>query len=107
MKSIFTLFSKKSNSSFIFNLNFSKPVVKTNYTINNDNQIIIDMINQKELSLKRSLKHLELINHLENCDLTKGAKYFPEDFLREIANNKYEAKLNAIRASREMILNAA
>ena len=107
MKSIFTLFCKKLNSSFVFNLNFSKPAVKTNYAVNNKNQFIINTINQKELSLKRSLKHLELINHLENCGLNKGTKYFPADFLREIENNKYEAKLNAIRASRDMILDAA
>lgn len=107
MKSIITFLNEKLNGSFVFILTFKRTDshndVKPMEKLNSEN-IEVKIC---ELSLKRSLKHLELINYLESCELDKSSKYFHKNFLNELQNSKYESRVTALRASSNIRTNAA
>lgn len=107
MKSLKTLLTEKLNSSFVIIFDLNKPDFSYNIKQNENLNSEIMVINQSESALTRSLQNLELINHLENCDLDKRSKYFPQDFLKGMQYNKYDAQIDTIRASTFINLNAA
>ncbi|NNC50435.1 MAG: hypothetical protein HKO01_07885 [Flaviramulus sp.] len=107
MKSLKTLLTEKLNSSFVFIFDINKPDFSYNIDQNENLNSEIMVVNKSESVLTRSLQNLELINHLENCFLSKRLKYFPQDFLKGMEYNKYDAQINTIKASTFINLNAA